>query len=149
MTGTTDMPINPPPLVLGGVGLVRGNVRGAGPAMVAVSKILEPRIIAAGWRPKMPFAYVHLILRFGEAKAGTEIRRVNARYKDLPIARELSMKECQQAAKDGRLLGLFLKESLKALEVVAERYELDATWIQEFRNTELGAYQNAAPDSAP
>lgn len=139
MMGTVDIPADPPPLVLGGVGLVRGSVRGVNPAMVAVAKTLGPHIIAAGWRPKVPFAYVHLMLKFGEAKAGTEIRRVSARYKDLPVARELSMKDCQQAAKEGRLLELFLRETLKALEDVAKHYELDAKWIEEFRNTELGA----------
>jgi hypothetical protein len=137
------MSIVPPPLVLGGVGLVRGSVRDAGPKMVEVSRILGPRILAAGWRPKMPFHYVHLILRFGEAKPDTEIRRVSARYKDLPIARELSMDDCRRAAREGRLLGLFLRETLKALEDVAKRYELDAGWIEEFRKAELGAAEPA------
>jgi hypothetical protein len=136
------MPAIPPPLVLGGVGLVRGSVSGAGPAMVAVAEILGPRIIAAGWCPKMPFAFVHLILRFGEAKADTEIRRISARSKDLPVARELSMDDCRRAAREGRLLGLFLRATLKALEDVASRYELEAGWIEEFRTTELGAGLN-------
>ena len=116
-------------MVLGGVGLIKGRVKDSGPAMVAVATAIR-ECITPNWFSNQSFDYVQLILRFGDASMPeTEFQPVNRRHRELPLARTLSMRDCQQAARDGRLTDLFMQETQVALKDVAMRYQLDTAWI--------------------
>jgi hypothetical protein len=118
-------------LLLGGVGLVKCRVRG-GPAMVSVVSKLNPVIQSYGWLDSAPFNTVHLILRFGQAKSETFFQPISKTNSELPIARELSAVECEAASRAGTLETIFMQQTLRALQDVAERYDLSKEWLQSF-----------------
>ena len=52
-------------LILGGVGTVKGRIREAGPALVAVCDELDSELISSRFRIEAPFEKIDGIIRFG------------------------------------------------------------------------------------
>ena len=73
-------------LLFGGVYLVPGNLKHAGPLMVEVCDEFEPELMRNDYVKKAPFDTVSLILRFGESdQFDPEIGNVDKRYGELPV----------------------------------------------------------------
>lgn len=52
-------------VMLGGVGLIKGSIREAGPAMVEITTELNPYLVEDGFLADAPFKLLHGIVRFG------------------------------------------------------------------------------------
>ena len=116
-------------IAIGGVALIKGRIRPpAGPTMVAVATELCDRLWDCDWLEPAPFDLVNLILRFGESKPETEIRAVNKRHSELPVARELSMVDCVNFARNGELYNYFMSETVTALTDISDKYNLSHEW---------------------
>lgn len=125
-------------IAIGGVDLVKGRIRPEpGPVMVAVAQDINRHLWDCDWLENAPFDLVNFILRFGESKPETEIKRINRRHTELPVARELSMEECVQRAVAGALYDYFHDETMKALTDVSKRYDLPLDWLDAIK-TERG-----------
>jgi len=111
-------------LLIGAVGLVKGNVREAGRAMVAVCDELEPELQSTCFLAGAPFDVVSLILRFG-TKWGDEVEigEINNRYRELEVAVELPMSEILMMD-FGDLCDTFMFTTLRALIAVGKSYDL-------------------------
>jgi hypothetical protein len=117
-------------IAIGGVDLVKGRIRPEpGPVMVAVAKDINRHLWDCNWLENAPFGLVNFILRFGNSKPDTEISKISQRHAELPIARELSMTECEQRARDGTLYDYFHNETIIALTDVSKRYDLPLEWV--------------------
>ena len=110
-------------LLIGAVGLVKGNVRNDGRAMVSVCDELEPVFDAHGALRGAPFHVVSLIVRYGTKRSEPEIGKLNRRYSELEAAFELPMAEMQKLDFAGLRMEL-KKAALSTLVAVAEKYGL-------------------------
>ncbi len=113
-------------LLIGAVGLVKGNVRDDGKAMVSVCDEFEPYLSNMKLLAKAPFDVISLILRYGTKEADPEIGRINKRYSELEVAVELSMEMVRVLNYDD-LRQKIRAVTLLALIAVSEKYDLDAT----------------------
>ncbi|EKK01555.1 hypothetical protein RBSH_03116 [Rhodopirellula baltica SH28] len=117
------------PLIIGGVATRPGRIRPhPGPVIVAVCDALNPMLTDCGWLDSAPFDTVSLILRFGDSRADTEVKPVNATHAELPIARDLSIDSCIDCARDGTLFDLFHTETVTALLDVSRAFDLPTDW---------------------
>jgi hypothetical protein len=97
--------------------------------MVEVAQDINRHLWNCDWLEHAPFTLVNLILRFGDARPDTEIGRIDTRHAELPVARELSMSECEQRARDGSLYDYFHNETISALKDVSQKYSLPLQWV--------------------
>ena len=113
-------------LLIGGVGVVKGNVPGLGLAMLAICDKLEPDLIERKWLADAPFETVSLIIRYGaESKSDVMFDRIDHKNKELPVAVLSELAELRELSRDP--LKLEEKVEIIAREVIAEvcqRYEL-------------------------
>jgi hypothetical protein len=111
-------------LLIGGVALVKGRVRDAGAIMVEICDAWEPILRSKGFVKDAPFNTVSLVIRFGEKEsAEAELARIDGRNKELPVSYELPMAVLRSADR-ATVKGFFSKATEKALERVAEKYDL-------------------------
>ncbi len=111
-------------LLIGGVALVPGRLRNAGPAMVAVCDRLEPLLAKAGWFPQAPFSTISLIFRFSaESTPTVEFQPINIQHNELPVAVALNMSDLMGKS-EAELISQFMEATLGALRDIALRYEL-------------------------
>ena len=117
-------------LLIGGVGLVRGRVRDAGPVMVEICDELEPHLNEIGFTDSAPFRTVSLILRFGEKEdLSPEYSRIDRRHQELPVAVELPMEVLRKAKRD-ELKQLFRAATMATLIDVGRKYDLPVTDLE-------------------
>ncbi len=111
-------------LLIGGVGLVRGRVRDAGPVMVEICNELEPLLRESGYSDSAPFKTVSLILRFGaQSKLDPEYGALDRRHSELPVSVELEMGKLRRMGRED-VKREFLLATLSVLVDVAQRYGL-------------------------
>ena len=109
-------------LLIGAVGLVKGNVRNDCQAMVAVSKNLEPEFEATEYLKAAPFDVVSLILRYGEHWGEVEVGKIN-RHQEIEVAIELPMSEVRMMDYEN-LTETVMKTTLKSLIATGKKYDL-------------------------
>lgn len=111
-------------LLIGGVALVMGRLRGGGAAMVEICDELEPLLTSSGFLDNASFDVVSLIIRYGLVnRTKPEYQRINKRYSELPIAVELDMDMLLAAGKK-KLKDIFHLATLVALIDVGKKYNL-------------------------
>ena len=111
-------------LLIGGVGLVKGRVRDAGPIMVEICNELEPALREACFTRDAPFRTISLILRFGHKRCLVpEYDPVDDVHSELPVVVELEMRALRQMTRDD-LKREFLIATLEALVHAARNFNL-------------------------
>ena len=115
---------------MGGVGLVKGRVRGAGKAMVAVCEELEQNLEKSGWFSVAPFSGVSHVLRFGlEPGNAPELGRIE-RSGYLQTATQVSMDQYRRLAGAPSELRFAMRaEIIATLLAVAAKYKLPNDWL--------------------
>ena len=111
-------------LLIGAVGLVKGNVRDDGKAMVSVCDELEPIFKDRDPLAGAPFSVVSLILRYGTSQTPPQIGRINKRHSELEVAVELSMAVVKKLSYD-ELRKQVRTATLESLVSIAVKYGLD------------------------
>ena len=112
-------------LLIGGVALVKGKLKNAGPAMVEVCDDLDSLLATAKFFEKAPFRCVSLIIRYGLTnKTEPEYQPVVKKYGELPVTVELSMDMLKSADKKGELKQVFFLATLEVLIDIANKYNL-------------------------
>ena len=112
-------------LLIGGSGLVKGSVKGFGPALAELSHEVSESITSRGWIDSAPFKVISLIVRYGAAsKPDVEVGRIN-RHKELEVAVQARVDELRAAKGSVHELKETLRPYIgRALAAVAEKYEL-------------------------
>lgn len=125
-------------LLIGAVGLVKGNVRDGGRAMVATCDQLEPEIESMGFLADAPFDVISLIIRYG-TKWGTEVEigKINNRHRELEVVIELPMSEIRMMSFDA-LCETFLVATLRSFSAIGKKYDLPIErWIEILASLEV------------
>ena len=111
-------------LVLGGVGLIKGSIRYAGPAMVEITQEINPHLVADRFLVDAPFHLLNGIIRYGTRfDPHAEVGPIDKRNNELPFAVEVEMAPLKRASKD-EVKAEFLKALIPALFAIAVEYEL-------------------------
>ena len=113
------------PLLIGGVGIVRGSVKGLGPALQALSHEISSEIQSQNLFSAAPFRSVSLIVRYGNSSIPTpQIGRIN-RHHELEVAVQASIEELRSAHGNVTYLKSILEPYiLGALSAVCDKYDL-------------------------
>ena len=117
-------------LLIGAVGLVKGNVRNGGPAMLAVCNDLEPCLEKNQFLEKAPFQTVSLIFRYGLNWGEPAIGRINQKHGELEAAIEIPMNEVRAMEMDV-LTNVMKKQTLFCLIAIADKYQLRSEFWKE------------------
>jgi hypothetical protein len=137
-------------VVLGGVGLIRGSVRHAGPAMVEIFDEINPYLVADGFVADAPFKLLNGIIRFGtnfdpHAKVGP----IDKRNNELPFAMEVEMARVNRASKE-EVRAEFLKALIPALFAIALEYKLPVAGLTAFAESKgFTVSKQESGDAAP
>jgi hypothetical protein len=117
-------------LLIGGVSLVKGRVREAGPAMLEICDDLEPLLKEIGFVDNAPFKTVSMIIRFGETTDLTpNYEPISKRHSELPVAVEMELAGLRMANKDV-VKSTFVKATIDVLLDVAKKYDLPSKALQ-------------------
>lgn len=109
-------------LLLGGVGLVKGRIREANRALVAVCDELDPVLKTSGFRKEAPFNRLDGIIRFGENNNyDPELERI--KDNGLPFAIEVEMTPLR-AADFETVKNAFRLATISALITIGKKYQL-------------------------
>lgn len=119
-------------VVLGGVGLIKGSIREAGPAMVAITTELNPFLVEDGFLSDAPFKLLHGIIRFGtKFDSHSQVGPIDYKNNELPFAVEIELAPLRRASKDEVIKG-FLAALIPALFTIASKYELPKKGLKHF-----------------
>ena len=112
------------PIVIGGVGLVKGRIKNFGTAMVAVCNEVRPLIEESDAFSEMPFDEVNLVIRWAdEGKEQPEIGPLRKNTRSLEAATTIALKDGKAIENDdASLAGLVKSELRKTLEAIEEKY---------------------------
>ena len=88
-------------VVLGGVSLIKGDIRESGHAMVEITKEINPYLVEDRFLADAPFKLLNGIIRFGtKVDPFAEVGSVDKRNNELPFAVEVEMAPLRRASKD-------------------------------------------------
>lgn len=119
-------------VVLGGVGLIKGSIREAGPAMVEITTELNPFLIEDGFLEDAPFNLLHGIIRFGSKyDPHSQIGPIDKKNNELPFAVEVELAPLRRASKD-EIVNKFLMVLIPALFTIASKYDLPKKGLKNF-----------------
>lgn len=111
-------------LLIGGVSLVKGRVKEAGPVMREICDELEPMLNNMGFLDNAPFKTISMIIRFGERNNLTpQYDPINKRHSELPVAVELELASLRTASKEV-VKSAFVTATIDVLLDVSEKYGL-------------------------
>lgn len=138
-------------VVLGGVGLVKGNVREAGRAMVEITKELNPYLVKDGFLDNVSFKLLNGIMRFGTKNDPfADMGPINTRSCELPFAVEVEIAPLKRASNE-EVKVAFLKVLIPALFAIAAKYDLPINGLRDFSVTKgfnLSQIQSGKGDAA-
>ena len=118
-------------LLIGGVGVVPGSLRNAGPAMADICTELEPLLVENNFMRGAPFETISLIVRFGtQTNLSPEYSAIDVRHRELPVAFEFSMEHVRKARKE-QLKHALLLATLETLINIGRRYGLPTEGIKQ------------------
>lgn len=111
-------------IVLGGVGLVEGDIRESGFAMVEITKEINPYLVNDGFLANAKFKLCHGIIRFGtKCDPFAQIGPISKRHNELRFAVEVEMGPLKRASREA-VKAAFLKALIPCLFAIAVKYEL-------------------------
>jgi len=115
------------PLLIGGVGLIKGSVKGLGPVLSELSYEFSEILSQRNWLASAPFETISLIVRYGEvSKPDAEIGRVN-RHGEIEVTVQASLDELRATRGNlTTLKNLVLPYVVRALNAVGGKYNLDS-----------------------
>ncbi len=130
-------------LVLGGVGLVKGDIRESGQAMITITKEINPFLVEDGFLANAPFKMLHGIIRFGtEFNPYAEVGPIDRKNEELPFAVEVEMARLKRAPMEN-VKAEFLKALIPALFAISIEYELPVQGLTAF--SEKMGFKNPPP----
>lgn len=119
-------------LVLGGVGLIKGDIRESGQAMVAITKEINPFLVEDDFLANAPFKMLHGIIRFGtEFDPYAEVGPIDKKHDELPFAVEVEMTPLKRAPME-EVKAEFLRALIPALFAISIEYELPVKGLTAF-----------------
>ncbi|WP_339730426.1 Imm39 family immunity protein [uncultured Gimesia sp.] len=119
-------------IVLGGVGLIKGSIREAGPAMVEITTELNPFLVEDGFLEDAPFNLLHGIIRFGtKYDPHSQVGPIDKKNNELPFAVEIELDPLRRASKD-EVINKFLMALIPALFAIASKYDLPKRGLMKF-----------------
>lgn len=111
-------------LLIGGVGLVKGRIRDAGPVMAEICDEWEPHLRACHFVRDAPFKTVSLIIQFGDTESeAREFMRIDGRRGELPVNYEIPMARLRRETRE-RVAAEFRRVTKLVLIATAEKYGL-------------------------
>ena len=111
-------------VVLGGVGIVPGDIREASSAMVEITTEINPYLVEDGFLANAKFKLCHGIIRFGaKCDPFAQIGPISKRHNELQFAVEVEMGPLKRASRDV-VKAAFLKALIPCLFAIAVKYEL-------------------------
>jgi hypothetical protein len=122
-------------LLIGGVSLIKGRVKQAGPVMKEICDEVEPILKEIGFVDDAPFKTVSLIIRFGEKVDLTpDYGPIDKRHKELPVAVEMELASLRVASSDVVKKAL-LKATVDVLIDVAKKYDLSSKSLETIKSS--------------
>ncbi|MAL98310.1 MAG: hypothetical protein CL583_07635 [Alteromonadaceae bacterium] len=114
-------------LLIGAVGTVQGRLGWAHQTIKQIFDDYEPVLTSSDWLKEQEFECVHYVMRFGaEKKEKIEIRKIN-KYKELPVASQLSMDDLHEVFLNKPKLREFLEQEVRrVLFHVKDKFHLPA-----------------------
>jgi len=109
-------------LLLGGVGLIQGRIKGAGKIMLELCDLLDPIIQDSEFYKHAPFKLLNGIIRFG-TKDDDNPDCEPIRNEELAFAIEVNMVNLKNKQKD-EIKQKFLEITLNALQKIANIYNI-------------------------
>ncbi len=119
-------------LVLGGVGLVRGDIRESGPVMVEITREINEYLRRDDFLKGSPFKLLSGIVRFGtKFDPYAALGRINSRHKELQFAVEVDIVPLKRASKQ-EVKAAFLSVLIPAIFRIAATYHLPTRELSDF-----------------
>lgn len=119
-------------IVLGGVGLIKGSIKQAGPALVEIATELNPFLVRDGFLDNSPIEFLNGIIRFGsQFDPHAEVGPIDRRNNELPFAVEVEMAPLKRASKD-EVKAEFLRALIPALFAISLDYDLPVNGLIAF-----------------
>ena len=101
--------MNDYPLLIGGVGLIKGRIKNFGSAMVKVCDDIKPIIVNSNAFEEMPFEQINMVIRWGhEEVAEPEIGPLNKKQKVINVATTIALSDGKAVENDSEKLVLFV-----------------------------------------
>lgn len=120
-------------LPIGGVGLIPGTLKNAGPCLSAVCDELEPHLERNEFLANAPFKTVSLIFRFGSRdNLDTQIKPINSRFNELPAAIEFDLYRLKQLQMH-ELLCEFRQTAIEALIDISANLDLPFEFLNKMQ----------------
>ena len=114
------------PILIGGVGLVKGRIKNIGQAMVAVCDEVKPVIEQLNAFESMPFKEINMVIRWAEESiCEPEIGPLRKPKQSLEVATTISLRDAKAVENDpDQLKSLVKAELIKVLEAISVKYGL-------------------------
>lgn len=114
------------PVLIGGVGLVKGRIKNIGQAMVSVCDEVKPLIEQSNAFDNMPFKEINMVIRWSEESINEpEIGPLRKSMQILEVATTISLHEGKAIENDLEQLKSFVKAELgKVLNAIEVKYGL-------------------------
>jgi len=135
-------------LVLGGVGLIKGDIRESGHAMVEIFDEINPYLVGDGFVSNAPFKLLNGIIRFGtKFDPHAEVGPIDKRHNELPFAVEVEMAPLRRASRE-KVKSEFLKAVIPALFAIAIEYDLPVAGLTAFAESKGFTVSKQVEDDA-
>lgn len=114
------------PVLIGGVGLVKGRIKNIGQAMVSVCDEVKPLIEQSNAFDTMPFKEINMVIRWGEERIeAPEIGPLRKAKSCLEVATTISLSEGKEIENNPEQLKAMVKGELaKVFKAVEAKYGL-------------------------
>lgn len=114
------------PILIGGVGLIKGRVKNIGQAMVAVCDEVKPVIEQSNAFEGMPFNEINMVIRWAEEGINeAEIGPLSKSKQSLEVATTISLREGKAVENNPEQLKSLVKAELaKVLKAIEVKYGL-------------------------
>lgn len=114
------------PVLIGGVGLVKGRIKNIGQAMVSVCDEIKPLIEQSNAFDCMPFKEINMVIRWAEESINEpEIGPLRKSKQSLEVATTISLSEGKAVENDTEELKSLVKFELgKVLKAIEVKYGL-------------------------
>jgi len=118
--------MNDYPVLIGGVGLVKGRIKNIGQAMASVCEDVKPVIEKNRVFEGMPFKEINMVIRWGDERMeAPEIGPLRRTQKSLEVATTISLEEGKAVENSPeKLKGMIKGELIKVLRELETKYGL-------------------------
>ena len=114
------------PILIGGVGLVKGRIKNLGQAMAAVCEEVRPLIEQSNAFEGMPFKEINMVIRWDENSVSEpEIGPLRKSNQSLEVSTTISLREGKAVENEPDQLELLVKSELtKVLKLIEAKYDM-------------------------